>query len=128
MIDDKGGKTPLYWKTHKAKRVGRSILEAETLSFAEAAEVGVYLKELWKELVSEGIPIYIKTDCKTLKDNLESTSLVANKRIRIDIAAIKEMVEKGHIEKVAWISSREQLADALTKQKGEKGLLMPYLN
>ena len=128
MVDDKGGKAPLYWKSHKAKRVARSTLEAETLSFAEAAEVGVYLKELWKELVSEGIPIYMKTDCKSLKDNLESTSLVANKRLRIDIAAIKEMVEKGDIEKVAWISSREQLADALTKQKGEKGLLMTYLN
>ena len=71
MADDKGRKTPLCWKPHKAKIVVRSNLEAETLNFAEAAEDGVCFKELWKELVSKIIPMYKQADCKSLNDNLE---------------------------------------------------------
>ena len=103
-------------------RVSRSTPTAETLSFAEVSEVGV----LYKELVSGEISKYMKIDCKSLKANLESTSLVENKRLWIDIAAMKEMIEKEDIEKAARISTREQLADARTKKRS-KGLLMTYL-
>ena len=39
LIDERGNRAPIYWKSHKTRRIARSTLEAETLSIVEAAEV-----------------------------------------------------------------------------------------
>ena len=44
-----------------------------------------------------------------------STNSVAERRLRIDIAILKEMLEKTEIESIIWVPTNLQLADVLTK-------------
>ena len=40
---------------------------------------------------------------------------VFDKRLRIDIGALKEMLHKKEIDKIHWIKTEHQLEDSLTK-------------
>ena len=115
--DDTGKRCPIQWKSQKAKRVAKSTIDAEALGLGEAAEAAIYLNKLWKEITgSEEIPVIIKTDSKTLERAIQSTSGVKSRRLRIDIAAIKEMIERGEIQQIEWVKTNEQMADCLTKR------------
>ena len=48
---------------------------------------------------------------------------VQNKRLRIDIGAIKETFMKQEIHKIKWINSTQQLADVLIKSGANTSLL-----
>ena len=39
-----------------------------------------------------------------------------DRRLRIDIAVLQDMIERGELQKVNWVSTADQLADALTKK------------
>ena len=55
-------------------------------------------------------------DNKPFIDNLRSTKSVTKKRLRIDLASIKQIVEKKEVVKVQWINHKLQLADVFTKK------------
>ena len=58
---------------------------------------------------------------------LYSTKLVDDKRLRLDIAAIKESVDRNEIATVKWIHGDEQLANCLTKRGASSHKLMQIL-
>ena len=66
------------------------------------------------------------TDSKSLYENLQSTHIVEDSRIRVDIARIKEMIEVGEVE-MKWVPTAEQLADPMTKQGASAHRLMEVL-
>ena len=74
------------------------------------------------------IPIILKTDCKSLLENITTSSLVANKRLRIDIAALKEMMERKDIQENEWIPSKDQVADRLTKALNNSAAIINYVS
>jgi len=47
---------------------------------------------------------------------VKSTTVVDDKRLRREIGAIKQMLERGEVKTVQWIPGSEQLADVLTKR------------
>ena len=53
-------------------------------------------------------------DNKSLVQSVYSTTLVSEKRLRVDLAAIQQTVERREAT-LKWISSKEQIADCLTK-------------
>ena len=63
--------------------------------------ISVLLKELHPQL--NNIPIEICTDNKSLHDALRSQKYVSDKRLRIDIGALKEMLHQKKINKIHWI-------------------------
>ena len=116
VADKEGNRCPIYWKSRCAKRVARSTIEAETMGLCEAAESAIYIRHMWKTTTGEELPIVCRIDSKTLRTALDSTSAVESKRLRIDIASMKEMIEKGEIERVEWVNTKDQKADILTKE------------
>ena len=83
----------------------------------EACETAFLLKSQISELFdSEGPPIHLITDNESLANAVRSTTSVEEKRLRVDISALREMLDKGEICEVSWVPAREQLADCLTKQ------------
>lgn len=79
--------------------------------------VGSFLTEiLHKKVNYNNVPINCYIDNRSLCENLHSTKSVSEKRLRIDIAAIKEMMHRGEISKVKWVESSSQLSDCLTKK------------
>ena len=57
-----------------------------------------------------------------------STKQMMKGRLRIDIGAIKEMIENKEVEAVAWIPAKYQLADCLTKRGASTRSLLQTIN
>lgn len=128
MRDESGNKCPLLWKSKIAKRVAKSTIEAEALSVGEAAENAIYLKNIWEEINNDDyVIIDIKTDSKTLERSIKSANGVLSRRLRIDIAAIREMIERKEISSIEWIGTKDQLADALTKKGVKDNEILKYV-
>ena len=68
-----------------------------------------------KEPHSKTFPIHCFTDSKSLLDPVHSTKTLKEKRLKVDVCIIREMLEKNEISSTNWCASEKQLADCLTK-------------
>jgi len=118
MIRDKNQVVcPIFWKSNKVRRVARSTLAAETLAFTDGTDSSYFISKLAIEcgLVNPTNKIVAYTDNKSLFDSASTTSLVTDRRLRVEISAIRELKEKDEIS-IHWIPKENQLADCLTKK------------
>lgn len=106
---------PLSWGAKKIKRVVRSTLAAEALSLQEGLEEAFYIRAVIGEFIPGNVAIYAHVDNKSTVEAIYSTKLVDDRRLRIDIAAIKQSIDKGEITTVRWIEGNNQIANCLTK-------------
>ena len=127
LVGENGLCNLLSWQSKKLKRVARSSLTAETLAMLDGVEASLYIRDLFKELYGHYLPIEVFTDNKSLIDALKSSKYVNEKRLRIDIAALKECISKNQVQIGKWINSKEQLADPLTKQGANPYALLKVL-
>ena len=117
LRDSLGRRCPLLWQTRKIRRVVKSTLSAETMALLDCAEAAVYIAHVLSEVSGcPSLPIYCAVDNRSLVDSLYSTNQIEDKRLRIDLAVLRDMLEKKEIHKVAWVASSQQLADCLTKR------------
>ena len=121
----------LSWRSKKLKRVVSSSTAAETLAMVETISDMMYTKAILEEIMKSEreikIPLYVYTDSKNLWKCLHSTALVEDPRLRIDVAIIKESLEKGEIDQVIKIDSKNMIADSLTKKGASAKKLMELL-
>ncbi len=57
----------------------------------------------------------IYTDNMSVTEAVHSTKAMEEKRLRVDIAALRESVKRKEIT-VNWVDTKSQLADVFTKQ------------
>ena len=110
---------PIAWNSSRISRIANNTLEAETLACSAAMDEAISIKDTLEEifrLQRNSIPINVFVDSNSLDESLKSTTAVDNKRLRRDVARIKENLEKRFITSVSWVPSGEMLADAMTKQ------------
>ena len=110
---------PLAWQANKIKRVVRSTIAAEALSLQEGLENGFYLRTLLEELLA--LPAYTiqleaYVDNRSVIEAIHSTKLVDDKRLRLDISAMKESLNLGQVHSVRWCPSEFQIANCMTKR------------
>ena len=121
--------SPLNWQSKHIRRIVCGYLAAETLALSDALDNAIYLRKLFSEIMfndNYDIPIEIIID-KPLYDALFSKKNVIEKCLRIDIAFIKENLEKKIITKIHHVPTGEQLANVLTKKgASEKELLKVF--
>ena len=96
-------------------------MAAEMLVLVDAAEASFWLSKLFVEICSTAeksvvLPLDCYTDSKQLHEALYSIRPVLDKRLRVEIGTLCEMLEKKEINSVKWISSEEQLTNCLTKR------------
>ena len=120
LCDSEDNGAPIQWQSKKIRRVAKSTLAAECLAMEDAVDAAFYLKCVLLEILQasvENIRVECFIDNKSLYDNLHSsTNVKEEKRLILDIALIKEMLQKNEINSVTLVESKEQLADCLTKQ------------
>jgi len=110
------GNTPISWKSGKQHTVARSSTEAEYKALADGTAEILWLRSLLSELQLSSPPM------TTLWcDNLGATFLSVNpvfhartKHVEVDYHFVRNRVAKKEIQ-VRFISSKDQLADVLTK-------------
>ena len=107
--------------------MARITIEVEAISLREALEMALFLREVRREI--SGVLVYIagRTDSKTLARAIGSNAAVNHRRLRIDLAVIREAIEDGDMREVMSIGGREQVADCLTKIGGREWLLLEYI-
>ena len=119
-------------------------MASETMTLAESAEAGHFVAFMTKEifglktvprvldnfvckrfavqtvLQSREFVIQINfehdtiVDKKSLKEHLKSSNVIQDRRLRVDIARVREILKLGIIE-VHWVDKTYQLADPLKK-------------
>ena len=120
LVGENGKSCPLAWESKKIRRVVKSTLAAETLAVSDAVDVAYYLGSMLSEIIfgvrdENVIPIVSYVDNYSLFENAYSTKNVNEKRLRIDLASLKQLIQEGHVN-LRWIESGRQLADCLTKR------------
>ena len=70
--------------------------------------------------------VICKTNNKSLFNSLKTTKVNSDKRLRVDISRLKEMVVEEEVV-IDWIEGKRQLADALTKCGASTDILVEAL-
>ena len=91
--------TPLTWQSRKLRRVVKSTLILNL------------------NVENQILPIKCITDSKSLHDVVYSSNNPTEKRLGTELCSIQESLEKGEIQHIKWVNSKDQLADCLTKKK-----------
>lgn len=127
VADHSGRRCPIAWQSRKVRRVVKSTLAAETLALLDAAEAGVYVSHLLQGALRESSMAPIVNcfvDNKSLVDSLKSTTAVEDKSLRINIAVLRDMLQRGDLNDVVWVRTAHQLANALTKRGASPSALL----
>lgn len=132
LMGENGKFSPLAWQSKRVKRVVRSTLAGETLAMSDGIDNAIFLSTLFSELtvgnVEHPTTIICVTDNHSLVDALQSTKSVTEKRLRLEISSIKELIQTQKVERVLWYSTKEQLAECLTKKGASALQLLKALN
>ena len=128
LVDKDNRCCPISWKSNKVRRIARSTLAAETLAFTDGCDAANFVHQLAQEatLVPQTSTILTFTDNKSLYESANTTSLIADRRLRVELSAIREMQERGEIT-IQWINKEKQLADCLTKKGAPCNNIMSVL-
>lgn len=70
--------------------------------------------------------VLCKTGNASLVETLNSSNLVSDRCLRVDVVRLKEMMAKKEIQ-TEWIRGREQVADCLTKMGASSEILIDLL-
>lgn len=109
---------PIAWSSIKLKRVARSTLAAETLALTDGCDTSFFIASLAKEIIYPKFPKDIAiegyTDNHSLYETLKSTNSVLDRRLRVEISALREMCENNELS-INWIEKQCQLSDVLPK-------------
>jgi len=131
---------PIVWSSTTIKRVCRATLMAEAFSLTNGTESGARIRAAivdargkldhrnWELSASENMSHVWLTDCDSLYEHLisPSTKQVANKRLAIDLKALRQSVWERAGERTdvvdstsgdypRWIDTSTMIADPLTK-------------
>ena len=111
------------------RRVARSTLAAETLSFADGMDTAQFVRRLAEDiqLIPGDTTIRMITDSRSLSDASNTSSQITDRRLRVEMSAIRESKEKGEIQ-IVWTSGDKQLADCLTKKGASPLALQEVVN
>ena len=96
------------WKSKKLRRAVKSAMAAETLIQVEAAEDCFWLANLLSEMLYCK-PNDDKNECYTdnhqLYHSVYSIRPIQDKRLRTEIALLREMINKKEITNINWIEN-----------------------
>ena len=106
----------LNWKAAVIHKVCSDVKTAETLAMQNAMSEAIYLRDILKQVIGFELRIKVFTDSKSLKETLQSTTLVENRTMRLSIASMKQWITEGTIHQVFWVPTKRQVADVLTKK------------
>ena len=118
LLTDDNHKCLATWRSLKLRRVVKSTFAAETLALVDGAEAAVYFQSILNEIGGYDLPIKCYTDNASLIESIRSTKAIQDRRLRIDIAVLREMVQNGEIT-VDWVATGNQMANCLTKRDAD---------
>ena len=128
LMSGNGKFSPIAWNSKKIQRVARSTLAAETLAMTNAIDSGIVLANLYREIMRGELSVVCITDSKSLYEATRSNKSVLEKRLRVEINSIREVLDNRTIKQLRWSAASRQLADCLTKHGASHLSMMKALD
>ena len=89
-----------------------------------AIAISTTIKMISEQLGFPPTPIVVCTDSYSLYECLVKLGTTKEKRLMIDIMALRQSYERREITEVRWIDGKDNPADAMTKSTPNKALEM----
>ena len=125
IITDGAKHFPVCWSSNRLKRVCNSSQQAELMALNEGMKDLGYIKAMIKEVTGVELKANVYIDNKNTRQACTSNTAPQDKKVRCELAAVREAVRTGEVEGIKQISGKtEQLADALTKRKADCSALL----
>ena len=107
------------WTSSKLKQIVRSTLAAEAIALNDACGDALYIKRMVSEMfidaLQKDIPLSAFTDNKSTFDAIHSSTSVADKKLRLEVALLQEYAERKEVD-IHLVKGKENLSDVLTKR------------
>ena len=126
LADKYGRCAPISWCSKRLKRVARSTLSAETQAATEALDAAYLLRKFLVDMFEREFGVVLCTDNQSLVDSINTTNLSTDKRLRVDLAALREAHENNEVH-FKWVETAKQIADVFTKKGASKRNLLQIL-
>jgi hypothetical protein len=75
----------------------------------------MWLSQIWSELTGRKLKVRLVVDSMGSMKNVLTTKLPVEKRLRNDLACIRQGLRNGDFE-ISWVPSRANLSNPLTKE------------
>ncbi|KAI1007193.1 hypothetical protein K3495_g1026 [Podosphaera aphanis] len=112
--DTIGNVNIVRYNSVKARRVVRSVLNAELQSLLLGFDMGACIKKTYEQIYNRHIPLEIYTDSKSLYDCVIRLGTTLEKRMMIDVMVIRDAYEEREITEIKWIAGDTNPADSMT--------------
>jgi hypothetical protein len=116
----------LHWSSTKCKRVTRLVLASELYAMASGVDMAISISTTLNMVISKlrlpNIPTIVCTDSLSLYECMIKLGTTREKRLMIDIMAIRQSYERQELSEVRWIDGDSNPADAMTKANLNKAL------
>jgi hypothetical protein len=116
----------IHWSSTKSKRVTRSVLASEIYGIVAGTDlayvIGSTLAKITNQLDLPTAPIVVCTDSFSLYECLVKLGTTKEKRLMIDIMALRQSYERRELYEIRWINGLDNPADAMTKAIPNKAL------
>lgn len=109
----------IHWSSANCKRITRSVLASELYATAHGVDSGIVIKTTISNILGQlnypEIPLIICTDSYSHYDCLTKLGTTNEKRLMIDVMALRQSYERREIAEVRWIDGKDNPADSMTK-------------
>lgn len=106
----------LSWRSWKLERVAGSTLNAEAQACERAAARALYFQRVLQWMTGSVFPIDLRTDCKSLYDNLTKSWQVDDKMTALIIESVKQHLKVGTIRSARHVPREYNHSDLLTRK------------
>jgi hypothetical protein len=116
----------IHYSSTKCKRITRSVLASEIYSMVNGFDISIAiattLRMITERLGLPAISLVICTDSYSLYECLVKLGTTKEKRLMIDIMALRQSYERREITEIRWINGEDNPADAFTKSSPNRAL------
>ncbi|KAK2005367.1 hypothetical protein LZ32DRAFT_642395 [Colletotrichum eremochloae] len=116
----------VHFSSTKSKRVTRSVLASEVYGMVAGADMAYAISStlamITDKLKTPSIPTIACTDSYSLYECLVKLGTTQEKRLMIDIMALRQSYERRELCEIRWINGDDNPADGFTKTSPNRAL------
>jgi Reverse transcriptase (RNA-dependent DNA polymerase) len=105
----------ISYRSYKARRIVRSSTAGETLAFADGFDAAFIIRRDLESILARHVPLIMLTDSTGLFSTLTKDRYTKERRLLLDIAAVREAYMRKDLANIGLIASCHNIADSMTK-------------